>query len=369
MDNCKDNVEAISMLVDGELGDAEAQALRAHIARCDTCKKIYDAFSAISDSIGDELVQPPKQLAKGVMFRVNLMNERKRRPRFAYGRFTAIAACFVAILLGANYFGLLGGSMPKSAADKSAEAASSEVLEESAAADMNAPESGNQKNSLQLDKFFLSGDILSPADGAEPTAQFTGAEKNGEVAQFGLGARPIEADSGSELPGEKSFQTYLEELIAYADENPPESTDEDYAFFREDEAEERAPVTIRIYEGEYEKPEERASASNLFTANVKNEEEQQPKAEFADLSNLRFLDTLFKGAEVTDKTFDTQPSYTIGVFDLDGKLMDEKVLPLRLWVHGGHIYFEADAQGTMLRATVKPDELTKLIEALENKEK
>lgn len=114
MENCKGKIEEISLLVDSEL-DAEQEAeLRAHIAECHTCKTIYNSFLAISSSIGDELVEPPEMLAKGIMFKINNRKSSKKR-HFAFGSFTAIAACLAVILLGAGKFGLLDSFKPNTA--------------------------------------------------------------------------------------------------------------------------------------------------------------------------------------------------------------------------------------------------------------
>ncbi|MEG1491791.1 MAG: anti-sigma factor [Oscillospiraceae bacterium] len=106
MSDCKKNIEMISCLIDGELPAEQEASLRAHINSCDNCKKVYEAFSGISDTLSNDLVEPPEMLAKGIMFKIKAAEKGGSKRRFAFGRFTAIAACFVVTMFAAARFGL-----------------------------------------------------------------------------------------------------------------------------------------------------------------------------------------------------------------------------------------------------------------------
>lgn len=103
MSDCTRYIELISTMVDGELSAEQESELRAHLETCDECKRVYDAFLEISAALSDALVAPPEMLAKGIMFKINM--QKKGTKRFAFGRFTAIAACLALILFGASRFG------------------------------------------------------------------------------------------------------------------------------------------------------------------------------------------------------------------------------------------------------------------------
>ena len=93
MSECEKYIEMISELVDGELTQQQEAELRTHIDMCADCARVYEAFSGISDAIADELVMPPETLAKGIMYKIKVQNKSGAGKRFAFGRFTAFAAC------------------------------------------------------------------------------------------------------------------------------------------------------------------------------------------------------------------------------------------------------------------------------------
>ncbi|MBR5113677.1 MAG: zf-HC2 domain-containing protein [Oscillospiraceae bacterium] len=89
----------VSAVIDGEATDAERAELAEHIAECPECAALLEAYSAVGAELADE-VEPPESLASGVMFRVK--NEKKKR-RFAFGRFTAIAAAAIVIIFAGRF--------------------------------------------------------------------------------------------------------------------------------------------------------------------------------------------------------------------------------------------------------------------------
>ena len=166
---------------------------------------------------------------------------------------------------------------------------------------------------------------------------------------------------------ETDFLLFLNGLIAYADENDPENTSEDFAFYRSgEEGAKDVPALLRIYQGKYERPIQ-SSATNILTNAGIRLPEPEPAAAFADLKSLRALESLLKDAEETDKTFEADPDYTIALFDSEGALMEKEVSPLLLWIHDGHLYFKTAPEAKIMRAAVKPDGLTEFLESFKNK--
>lgn len=108
MNDCEKYTELMSQMIDGELNAEQESELRTHIASCEECRRVFEAFEGVSSALADELVEPPEMLAKGVMFK--LRNQKKHR-RFLYGKFTAMAACLALVLFGAAKFGFFGGDL------------------------------------------------------------------------------------------------------------------------------------------------------------------------------------------------------------------------------------------------------------------
>lgn len=106
----------VSAVIDGEATDDERAELAKHIAECPECAALLEAYSAVGAELADG-VEPPAKLAEGIMYRVK--NEKKKR-RFAFGRFTAIAAAAIVIVVAGRFAlsGLFraGSAEPKDAA-------------------------------------------------------------------------------------------------------------------------------------------------------------------------------------------------------------------------------------------------------------
>lgn len=89
----------VSLVADGEATDAERAELAEHIAECDECAALLEAYGAVSAELGE--TEPPAKLAEGTMYRIKYV---KRKPRFAFGRFTAVAAAAVVIVVAGFAF-------------------------------------------------------------------------------------------------------------------------------------------------------------------------------------------------------------------------------------------------------------------------
>ncbi len=102
MESCKEHIEKISAMIDGQLDDLEKAELLSHIDSCPECKSAYDAFSFISSAISDGLVPPPEALAESVMKKITAKKESKKKRQPALISFAALAACFALIIFGAS---------------------------------------------------------------------------------------------------------------------------------------------------------------------------------------------------------------------------------------------------------------------------
>ena len=129
-----ENTELISRLTDGDLDPEEEALLRAHMAGCEDCRKVYEAFTGISDAISDDIVTPPDSLSRGIMYKIDLQKQeqsRGRLRRFGWGKYTAIAAALAVVIFAASRTGLFSGSGRTSSVTEDSAPAVAEVMEES----------------------------------------------------------------------------------------------------------------------------------------------------------------------------------------------------------------------------------------------
>ena len=54
MKDCGEYQREISLLIDGELSEPQKTGLLRHIGQCRECRRVYDAFNAISLSLSAE---------------------------------------------------------------------------------------------------------------------------------------------------------------------------------------------------------------------------------------------------------------------------------------------------------------------------
>lgn len=135
--NCEYFEGLMSRMLDGDLHPAETDALREHIRGCKSCRTLCAAFSGMTLSLRDDLVEPPVSAADTVMSRIRAYEAEKaletdppapetptlprrtekkasapRRPRWVP---TAVAACLV-LVMGAGALTLRGGKTASEAA-------------------------------------------------------------------------------------------------------------------------------------------------------------------------------------------------------------------------------------------------------------
>lgn len=198
MSSCEQYQELISRLADGDLSQKEEKDLRAHMETCPDCAMLFQAFSAISRAVEEDLEDVPFDLRESVMAEIRREEIRKRNRLPNILRAVMSAAACVAVIVGV-YLGvsLTRGNHLSTAAfqsndaltEEKAVAAQAEAVEEKAAAPRLA-----------------AGDIM-PAEEPEPaeeaprlfadSATVTAAGEADEAAA--VNAAPAEAADTGEV--------------------------------------------------------------------------------------------------------------------------------------------------------------------------
>lgn len=222
MADCKEYLNQISELIDGELSESQEAELNAHVESCPSCQRVYDAFIGISRAIPDELAEPPANFAEGVMQIINPKEEEKKSKKIHVWRYLAAAACFALVCIGAWSQGLFtpvrtGGSdvnNPRIAPAQLEDTFNSGSLE------------------LNLDIEFTEGGGTAPEESKyEPTEPDTTLEApSGSVTQFGLQKELLNSSFASNRAFVESERTRLfgaESIAIYKGEYIP--GDEKYA--------------------------------------------------------------------------------------------------------------------------------------------
>ncbi|MFI3312358.1 MAG: zf-HC2 domain-containing protein [Eubacteriales bacterium] len=104
--DCEQARERLSAKLDGELTAQEETELEAHLATCQDCQRIYEAYCALDGDLG-ELVEPPASLRETVMETIRKEKVVKfPKKRWMFGSGTAIAAVAAVLVL------VVGGYLP-----------------------------------------------------------------------------------------------------------------------------------------------------------------------------------------------------------------------------------------------------------------
>ena len=95
MTDCLNFEQQISAMIDGELPEAERQALEAHLETCPDCMEVYRMFSGLSAAMHDISFELPADLKDRVLEQIE---EEKITPieegarRWSWKRYAAMAA-------------------------------------------------------------------------------------------------------------------------------------------------------------------------------------------------------------------------------------------------------------------------------------
>ena len=102
MSDCEKYIAMISAQADSELSPEEEAELSRHLEKCPSCKRVKDAFAAISDAIDEELVPAPENLAASVMDKINGREKAHHTRLHSWSRYVAVAACAALIFFSAS---------------------------------------------------------------------------------------------------------------------------------------------------------------------------------------------------------------------------------------------------------------------------
>jgi anti-sigma factor RsiW len=143
MSSCEQYQELISRLADGDLSQKEEKDLRAHMETCPDCAMLFQAFSAISRAVEEDLEDVPFDLRESVMAEIRREEIRKRNRLPNILRAVMSAAACVAVIVGVylgvsltrgNHLSTAAFQSNDALAEEKAVAAQAEAVEEKAAA-------------------------------------------------------------------------------------------------------------------------------------------------------------------------------------------------------------------------------------------
>ena len=117
--SCEEILPLIHGHLDGINTEAEEQQLQAHLQTCPACQSLLSMYEQIDAQVQQLEVEAPEQLASGVMYKIGLeKNGRKRRFGFGRGTAWAAAAAAVVLVIGSGYLGFFGETADNMAMDQ-----------------------------------------------------------------------------------------------------------------------------------------------------------------------------------------------------------------------------------------------------------
>lgn len=208
MSECDRYLEMISQLVDDELPEPQKTELFKHLDSCANCRRVYDAFNAISLSLGETAA--PEDFAEGVMAAVRTQgghgSSQAKRPGKSPVRYLALAACIalavlatVRLALPSDSMGAAAGEpMPAqfgiAAAPGELDPRSADAADDWQADDGALPEDGASNKDFIPDEQPAESETPAPAnDGVDETAPEV---TDTTVEQFGADSTGVSLDAG-----------------------------------------------------------------------------------------------------------------------------------------------------------------------------
>lgn len=208
MKSCEKYIELISACIDGEISDADRSELEIHLEFCPECRKIAEAFAAISGSFPKEEAVP-ENFTSGTMAKIKAEDAKPtgiKKFISGYGKYTGLAAALVVILLGAQVFN--GGGAKESAAPGAA------YLNSTAMAPMAAADTAAGEPMAVPEAEMVTNDAIDYADfDAAESEEYTledGRSAPTEVAGGSAGDNSIPAPEAAESPAESQFSVTVQ---------------------------------------------------------------------------------------------------------------------------------------------------------------
>lgn len=110
MSGCEYYQELISRMLDEDISRDERAALAEHLGTCRECAAMYQAFSALSDTISSGMVDPPEELTDNIMAelrRSEIRRKNRRMPR-QMKNLIAAAACAAVVIAAVGGAAIVG---------------------------------------------------------------------------------------------------------------------------------------------------------------------------------------------------------------------------------------------------------------------
>ncbi len=110
MSGCEYYQELISRMLDEDISRDERAALAEHLGACRECAAMYQAFSALSDTISSGMVDPPEELTDNIMAelrRSEIRRKNRRMPR-QMKNLIAAAACAAVVIAAVGGAAIVG---------------------------------------------------------------------------------------------------------------------------------------------------------------------------------------------------------------------------------------------------------------------
>lgn len=82
-------------MLDGELDEAQRSELEEHIAGCAECAAVYKAFASVSETLDENMQEPPEDLLDNVMQSIGEKPARKKSP---WLKLLPVAACAAIVI-------------------------------------------------------------------------------------------------------------------------------------------------------------------------------------------------------------------------------------------------------------------------------
>ncbi len=203
MIDCDKCTEMISCLLDGELDEEEQALVRGHIASCPDCRRVYEAFSAISGQLRE-----PEPLPEGLHERImsGITAKPGKKSGIVWIKYLSAAACIALVIFAGAKSGMLS---PGSDTSEN-ELRDAQTVTNSGSAPYSDDRGAWSVDGGMQETFSASGE-LDEASAEKLLALLTPAEdRDGSAPE-------AEPDYALSLPDGRTLLIYLDGQAVYAD--------------------------------------------------------------------------------------------------------------------------------------------------------